>query len=300
MPIREFDEIKLAVLNSVADQEEYSFKTIIHAVTDRLALTPEERELRVRSGNEVIRNDCVRATRELKEAGLLERTRRGHYKITPNGLEFLRQNPAPPAEPDPVDDRVSPPTGEPETIDDANCPTPEECIEKCYQQHRAELAAELLEKIKNNSHRFFERLVLYLLIKMGYGGSREDVEQVGRSGDGGIDGIINQDRLGLDVVYIQAKRWRENVQRRQIQEFAGALEGQRARKGIVITTSDFSRGAREYVNTINSKIVLIDGRQLAEFMIDHNIGVSTVKTYEIKRVDSDYFIETDDSQTQDS
>ena len=173
-------------------------------------------------------------------------------------------------------------------------------MEKCYQQLRCKLVAEVLEKIINNSANFFEILVLDLLVQMGYGGSREDVEQVGRSGDGGIDGIINQDRLGLDVVYIQAKRWRENVQRRQIQEFAGALEGQRARKGIVITTSDFSRGAREYVNTINSKIVLIDGRQLAEFMIDHNIGVSTVKTYEIKRVDSDYFIETDDSQTQNS
>ena len=163
------------------------------------------------------------------------------------------------------------------------------------------MAAELLEKIKNNSDRFFERLVLDLLIKMGYGGSREDAARaVGGSGDKGIDGIINQDRLGLDVVYIQAKRWQENVQRRQIQEFAGALEGQRARKGIVITTSDFSRGAREYVNTINSKIVLIDGRQLAELMIEYNVGVSTVKTYELKRVDSDYFIETDDSQTQDS
>ena len=248
----------------------------------------------------MIRNDCVRATRELKEAGLLERTRRGHYKITPDGLEFLRQNPAPPAEPDPVDDGVGPSPNELEVIDDAICLTAEECMEKCYQQLRCKLVAEVHEKIINNSANFFEILVLDLLVQMGYGGSREDVEQVGRSGDGGIDGIINQDRLGLDVVYIQAKRWRENVQRRQIQEFAGALEGQRARKGIVITTSDFSRGAREYVNTINSKIVLIDGRQLAEFMIDHNIGVSTVKTYEIKRVDSDYFTETDDSQTQDS
>ena len=249
----------------------------------------------------MFRRNCISAIKHLKDRNLLEQPKPRHYKTTPNGLEFLRQNPAPPAEPDPVDDRVSPPTREPQTIDDANCPTPEECIEKCYQQHRAELAAELLEKIKNNSDRFFERLVLDLLIKMGYGGSREDAARaVGGSGDKGIDGIINQDRLGLDVVYIQAKRWQENVQRRQIQEFAGALEGQRARKGIVITTSDFSRGAREYVNTINSKIVLIDGRQLAELMIEYNVGVSTVKTYELKRVDSDYFIETDDSQTQDS
>ena len=246
MPIREFGEIKLAVLNSLADEREYKFETIIHAVADHFALTPEERQLRVPSGNMVIRNDCVRATKELKKAGLLERPRRGYYKITPNGREFLKQNPAPSAEPDPADDGVSSPSRESETIDDPNCPTPEECIEECYQQHRAELAAELLEKIKNNSDRFFERFVLDLLIQMGYGGSREDAARaVGGSGDRGIDGIINQDRLGFDVIYIQAKRWQDNVQRRQIQEFAGALEGQRERKGIVITTSDFSRGARE-------------------------------------------------------
>ena len=126
---------------------------------------------------------------------------------------------------------------------------------------------------------------------MGYGGSREDAEAVGRSGDGGIDGTINEDRLGLDVVYVQAKRWEANVSRPELQKFAGALQGQRARKGIFITTSGFSRDAREYVNNIDSKIVLMDGPQLAEYMIDYNVGVSTVKTYEIKRVDLDYFDE---------
>lgn len=130
-----------------------------------------------------------------------------------------------------------------------------------------------------------------LLVKMGYGGSRGDAEAVGRSGDGGIDGVINEDRLGLDVVYVQAKRWGANVSRPELQKFAGALQGQRAKKGIFITTSGFSRDAREYVNSIDSKIVLIDGQQLAEYMIDHNVGVSTVKTYELKRVDSDYFEE---------
>ena len=135
---------------------------------------------------------------------------------------------------------------------------------------------------------------------MGYGGSREDAEAVGGSGDGGIDGVIKEDTLGLDVIYVQAKRWEQSVGEQPVRDFVGALQGKRARKGIFITTSDFARGAREYVKTVDSKIVLIDGRQLAEFMIDHNIGVSTVKTYELKRVDSDYFIETDDSQTQDS
>ena len=153
----------------------------------------------------------------------------------------------------------------------------------------------------DNSPTFFEELVIDLLVEMGYGGSREDAaEAVGRSGDGGIDGIINEDRLGLDVVYVQAKRWEANVSRPELQKFAGALQGQRARKGIFITTSDFSRDAREYVNNIDSKIVLIDGYQLAEYMIDHNVGVSVVKSYELKRVDLDYFIETDDSPRQDS
>ena len=169
--------------------------------------------------------------------------------------------------------------------------TPEKSIEGNYQQIRRELAAELLQKIKDNTPAFFEELVVDLLVKMGYGGSREDAEAVGRSGDGGIDGIINEDRLGLDVIYVQAKRWEGNVSRPEIQKFAGALQGQRARKGVFITTSNFTREATGYVDTIDSKIVLIDGNQLAQLMIDHDVGVSVEKTYEIKRVDSDYFAE---------
>ena len=173
---------------------------------------------------------------------------------------------------------------------------PEKSIDENYQQIRTELAADLLEKIKSNSPGFFEKLVVDLLVKMGYGGSREDAGRaVGGSGDGGIDGIINEDRLGLDVVYIQAKRWEGSVSRPEIQRFAGALQGQRARKGVFITTSNFTRDAKEYVDTIDSKIVLIDGQQLAEYMIDHDIGVSTTKTYEIKRVDSDYFAENSEN-----
>ena len=169
---------------------------------------------------------------------------------------------------------------------------PEKSIEENYQKIQEGLAAELLQKIKDNTPAFFEKLVVDLLVKMGYGGSREDAgEAVGGSGDGGIDGIINEDRLGLDVVYIQAKRWEGNVSRPEIQRFAGALQGQRARKGVFITTSNFTRDAKEYVDTIDSKIVLIDGNQLAQFMIDHNVGVSIERTYEIKRVDSDYFAE---------
>ena len=169
-------------------------------------------------------------------------------------------------------------------------PPSDESIEEIYQRIRAKLAEDLLQQIKANSPVFFENLVIDLLVKMGYGGSREDAEAVGRSGDGGIDGIINQDRLGLDVVYVQAKRWKNNVGVPEIAGFAGALAGQGANKGIFITTSDFTKAAKDY-DAAGFKIILIDGKRLAQLMIDHNVGVSTVKTYEIKRVDSDYFIE---------
>ncbi len=168
-------------------------------------------------------------------------------------------------------------------------PPPDGDIEEIYQQIREKVAEDLLQQIKANSPAFFENLVIDLLVKMGYGGSREDAEAVGRSGDGGIDGVINQDRLGLDVVYVQAKRWQNNVGAPEIAGFAGALAGKSANKGIFITTSDFTKAAKDY-DAAGFKIILIDGKRLAQLMIDHNVGVSTVKTYEIKRVDSDYFI----------
>ena len=168
---------------------------------------------------------------------------------------------------------------------------PEKSIEENYQHIRTELATELLQKIKDNTPAFFEELVVDLLVKMGYGGSREDAgKAVGGSGDGGIDGIINEDRLGLDVIYVQAKRWEGNVGEPEIARFAGALAGRGATKGIFITTSDFTRAARAY-DASGFKIVLIDGHQLAQLMIDHDVGVSVEKTYEIERVDSDYFAE---------
>ena len=170
--------------------------------------------------------------------------------------------------------------------------TPEEVIETAYQKVRQELATELLQVIKKHPPALFERLVIDLLIKMGYGGTRKDAGQaIGRSGDGGIDGIIKEDRLVLDIVYIQAKRWEGNVGSPEIQKFAGALQGQRAKKGVFITTSAFSQAALDYVSRIDSKIVLIDGDMLAQLMIDFNIGVTSVAAYELKRIDSDYFTE---------
>ena len=160
-----------------------------------------------------------------------------------------------------------------------------------YRALRSDLEVRLLDQIKELSPTFFERLVVDLLVSMGYGGNREDAGRaVGQSGEG-IDGIIDEDRLGLDVIYIQAKRWEGTVGRSEIQKFAGALQGQRARKGIFITTSTFSREAKDYVAAIDSKIVLIDGERLARLMVDHDVGVSTVGVYEVKRVDLDYFTE---------
>ncbi|WP_323314147.1 restriction endonuclease [Anabaena cylindrica] len=179
---------------------------------------------------------------------------------------------------------------EPEIIEISET-TPQESIEFGYQKIRKELELELLNRVKSCSPDFFERLVVDLLVKMGYGGSRRDAGRaIGKSGDGGIDGIIKEDKLGLDIVYIQAKRWDNTVVGRpEIQKFVGALHGQRARKGVFITTSRFSQEAREYVSIIDSKIVLIDGQELAQLMIDNHVGVSTVSIYEIKKIDSDYF-----------
>ena len=157
---------------------------------------------------------------------------------------------------------------------------------------RDSLASEILQQVKASSPSLFERLVVELLLKMGYGGSRQDAGRaIGRSGDEGIDGIINEDRLGLDIIYIQAKRWEANVGRPEVQKFAGALQGQRAKKGIMITTSAFSADARDYVSKIDNKIALIDGEKLAELMIDNNLGVSHMAAYEVKRIDADYFTE---------
>ena len=171
--------------------------------------------------------------------------------------------------------------------------TPSEALDRAYENLRDELAEELLDKLKKAPPSFFERIVVELLVKMGYGGSRVDAgKAIGRSGDGGIDGIIKEDKLGLDVVYIQAKRWDSNaVGRPDVMQFAGALQGQRANKGIFITTSRFTEDARGYVTQIGSKIVLIDGGQLSQLMIDHDVGVSTISLYPVKRIDSDFFDE---------
>lgn len=170
--------------------------------------------------------------------------------------------------------------------------TPDELFEMAYQELRSGLSVELLSLVSNNSPEFFEQLVIKLLVRLGYGGSIKDAGQaIGRSGDEGIDGIIKEDKLGLDVIYIQAKRWQGSVGRPEIQKFVGALQGQRAKKGVFITTGSFTKDAHQYIATIDPKVVLIDGKRLVELMIDYGLGVSVADIYEIKRIDSDFFIE---------
>ena len=301
MAMPDFQSIMLPLLKLTADKQEHSLRQTIETLADELGLSDQERRELLPSGRQARFDNRVGWARfYMKKAGLLQSTRRGYFQITQRGLEVLDQNPP---EINTAFLRQFPEFVEAQTPrkgkattsteqEPAETQTPEEEIEAAYQTLTETLASELLQTIKSQSPAFFERIVIDLLVKMGYGGTRKDAGQaVGRSGDGGIDGIIKEDRLGLDTVYIQAKRWDNTVSRPEIQKFAGALQGQRARKGIFITTSDFSRAARDYVSRIDSKIVLIDGDSLAELMIDHNIGVARVASYELKRVDSDYFAE---------
>lgn len=301
MPIPDYQTIMLPLLKFASDGQEHSRRDTLDVLAETFGLTSEERSQLLSSRQQTVFDNRVGWARTyLKQAGLLETTRRGYYRITERGRRVLSQNP-PKIDvaflqqfPEFVEFKRRTRTRLDEVEDEETdgTRTPEEVIEAAYQKLRQELAGELLQMIKERSPAFFERLVIDLLVSMGYGGTRKDAGQaIGKSGDGGIDGIIKEDRLGLDVVYVQAKRWESVVGRPEIQKFAGALQGQRARKGIFITTSAFSQDALEYAARIESKIVLIDGETLAQLMIDHNVGVASLATYELKRVDSDYFAE---------
>lgn len=301
MSFPDYQSIMLPLLEFAGDGREHSLREAIEVLADKFSLTVEDRKALLPSGRQPIFDNRVGwAITYMKKAGLLEAPRRGCFQITERGLEVLKNRPANinvafleqfpefvafralRREMEPVSDRQA----------DADEVTPEESLEAAYQRLRQNLAAELLETVKRCSPAFFERLVVDLLVKMGYGGSREDAGRaVGRSGDEGIDGIIKEDRLGLDLIYIQAKRWEATVGRPEVQKFAGALQGHRARKGVFITTSSFSEDAKEYASRIESKIILVDGEQLVHFMIDHGVGVSRVASYEIKKIDHDYFTE---------
>lgn len=302
MPIPDFQNLMLPLLRIAADGAEHRLSDVIEALAQQFELSEAERAELLPSGVQPKFDNRVGWARTyLGKAGLVESPRRGWFRITERGRAALAQNPLRidmaflSQYPDyqtfrsrgrVVENDVAAASPAEEVA------SPEERLEASYQALRGALAQELLEKVKQVSPRFFERLVVDLLVAMGYGGSRRDAGQaIGRSGDGGIDGIINEDRLGLDVVYIQAKRWEQTVSRPEVQAFAGSLEGVRARKGVMITTSTFSPQAREYVSRIEKKIVLIDGEQLAQYLIDYDIGVTEVSRYVIKKVDLDYFEE---------
>lgn len=298
MAIPDFQTIMLPLLKFAGDGKEHTLHEAVDKLAEDFKLTEEEQATLLPSGQQTVFLNRVGWSRTyMKKAGLLESPRRSYFAITKRGKEVLASNPSKldrvflEQYPEFIEFQAIRHEKEEEvslTISD----TPEEVLESAFQSLRQSLASDILQQIKSSPPRLFERLVVQLLVAMGYGGSLKDAgKAVGKSGDEGIDGIIKEDRLGLDIIYIQAKRWENTISRPEIQKFAGALQGQRAKKGIFITTSDFTKEAITFVSNIDSKIVLIDGQQLAQFMIDHNIGVTPVTNYEIKRIDSDYFSE---------
>ena len=306
--IPDFESIMLPLLKLAADKQEHHIREAIEKLASQFNISDDEKKELLPSGQLAVFDNRVGWARTyLKKAGLLETPRRGFLKITERGLKVIESSPSEinvsflSQFPEFVEFRTiryakaeegANETGTTSThlLDEKR--TPEEYIGIGYNLLQKDLASDLLERIKQCSPDFFEKLVVELLVKMGYGGSIQDAgKAIGRSGDEGIDGIIKEDKLGLDIIYIQAKKWDSSVSRPEIQKFAGALQGQRARKGIFITTSSFSRDAIEYVSKIDNKIILIDGEQLSKLMIDHDVGVSKVSSFDIKKIDSDYFQE---------
>lgn len=302
MPIPDYQTLMLPILRLADDGQEHRFRDAVERLATEFLITDEERAELLPSGTAPLFDNRVGWARTyLKQAGLLQSEKRGIFQITDCGRQLLAKNPKQ-VDVELLDQyeefrefrtrkrgisKSTVPSREPEPVTDQ---TPEDALAAAYSKLRENLEVDLLDQVKAASPSFFERLVIDLLVSMGYGGSRQDAGRaIGRSGDGGIDGIIKEDRLGLDVIYIQAKRWEATVGRPEIQKFAGALQGQRANKGVFITTSNFSREAEEYAGVINSKIILIDGEQLVQLMVDHNVGVAAVGVYELKKIDSDYF-----------
>jgi restriction system protein len=308
MPIPDYQTLMLPVLRLAADGREHRFRDVVEELATEFQLTDEERNTLLPSGTAPLFDNRVGWARTyLKQAATIESRKRGYFAITERGKKLLAEKPsqinnatlkqypefvafmlrkteqAQAGATQVLTPQIQ--SAEPESTS-----TPEELLAQAYQRLRTNLEKELLDQVKSSTPGFFERLVIDLLVAMGYGGSRQDAGRaIGRTGDGGIDGIIKEDKLGLDLIFIQAKRWEGTVGRPEIQKFAGALQGQRANKGAFITTSDFSKEAQEYASIISSKIILVSGAQLARLMVDHNVGVSPVSSYELKRIDSDYF-----------
>lgn len=301
MAIPDFQSIMLPLLTYAADGNEHHILEAVDYLAIKFSLSDEELSKLLSSGQQpVFYNRVGWARTYLKKAGLLEDPKRGYFRITERGKKILNEDPSRidmkylRQFPEYLEFRESTQDQNESYTEDEELEelTPEEALENAYQKIRKDLADSLLETIQNSTAGFFEKMVVELLVKMGYGGSqREAARAVGRSGDEGIDGIIDEDRLGLETIYIQAKKWKEGntVGRPEIQKFVGALQGMRAKKGVFITSSRFSNDAREYVKNIDTKVVLIDGERLADLMIDHGVGVTTRSQYELKELDTDYF-----------
>lgn len=297
MAVPDFQSFFRPLLDFAADGKEHSMQEARDAIARTMALPEADIKERLPSGIQTkFDNRIAWAKSYFVQAKVLESPRRGHFCITQRGLDLhklghkridvriLNQYP------EFVEFHKARTTKEEEQ--ETPVETPEETLQKAYESIRSDLAGQVVERIMSNPPQFFERLVVDLMVAMGYGGSRADAgKSVGGTGDEGIDGIIKEDRLGLDLVYLQAKRWDGTVGRPEVQKFVGALHGKRAKKGVFITTGKFSDDARKYVDTIDPKVILIDGRMLAELMIDHGLGTTTTATYQIKRIDSDYFAE---------
>lgn len=300
MGIPDYQSVMLPLLRYASDGEEHRIRDSIEYLAEEFKLSEEERKELLPSGQQAIfKNRVGWASTYLKKAGLLDSRKKGYFTITQRGKNVLKEKP------DSIDvnflkryrefnefyNKDKKPVIEKPAMDNTEVEAldPEESLEIAYQKLHNELVSEILSTMKNCSPTFFESLVIDVLTKMGYGGSRADAgKAVGKSHDGGIDGIIKEDRLGLDVIYIQAKRWEGTVGSPEIQKFAGALIGKKAKKGVFITTSGFSKEAVDYAN-LTGNIVLIDGNALARLMIEYDVGVSKVKSYEVKKIDTDYF-----------
>lgn len=303
--IPSYEEIMLPLLKMLSDGQEHSLQEADDFLSDQFKLSEDERRELLPSGQQpVFRNRLGWARTYMKKAGLLSTPKRAHFKITERGVELLKEKPTEITSQfltryqEFVDFKSIKKTkdngeeSEENHYDIITDKTPEESLEYAYQKLRSELAKEVLDVVKSCSPAFFEKLVIDLLIRMGYGGSRKDAGQaLGKSGDGGIDGIVKEDKLGLDTIYLQAKRWENSVPVKEIRDFTGALASKKARKGIFITTSTFPPSVYEFVTQVEYKIVLIDGEQLANLMIENNVGLSTINEYQVKRIDTDYFEE---------
>lgn len=298
MGIPSYEDMMLPILKFSEDRIEHSISEAYEFIKKEFQISDEECQILLKSGKQsVVANRVGWARTYLKKAGLLESQHRAKFQITDQGIKVLEENPK--AITDKYlmrfpgfaefQNRHKTKNNEVEIVD-GKSKTPLEILEDSYSTLRSDLSDELLSNIMSCSAAFFEKLVVDLLVAMGYGGSIDDAGQtVGKSGDEGIDGIIKEDKLGLDVIFIQAKRWDSPVGSREIRNFVGSLAGQKANKGVFITTSTFTKDAVAFVQAIQQKVILIDGRLLTQLMIDYDIGVSLEKSYQVKRVDHDYF-----------